>query len=87
MNLYLMFDFYDSRMYPEGCKKKESEVFLTLVDENNKILTKFLTSDLYDGMNFIEVENMSKGKYIVDINVFWDEVDVKDYTFRIYAPK
>ena len=32
------------------------------------------------------MDNLKKGTYTVDINVFWTDQDIRDYTFRIYAP-
>ena len=33
------------------------------------------------------MDNLKKGTYTVDINVFWTDQDIRDYTFRIYAPQ
>ena len=32
------------------------------------------------------MDNLKKGTYKVDINVLWTDQDIRDYTFRIYAP-
>ena len=85
-SLYLMFDFYNPRMYPVGCKTEESDVFITVLDSDSKALAKFMTSDLYQGMNHLQMDNLKKGTYKVDINVLWTDQDIRDYTFRIYAP-
>ena len=75
--------FYNSRMYPRGCKARATTAIMWVRDSSNSCLCATYVYD-WNLMNGCEAA-YSAGTYTVEIQMNWQEVDVPDLTLRVVA--
>lgn len=80
---YFGVDFYNPRMYAEGCRNGSTSADVMII-LNGKRLSSF---KVYDTNNYGYLRNTwTAGKYQVVVSPSWLPNDVRDYAFRTFLP-
>jgi hypothetical protein len=75
--------YYGRGNYPKVCKTQYTTSYLNLTDSTG-YLVEFEALDTYDFYN-IHNKTLPQGKYTLQVETYWGDYDVRDYTVRIYA--
>eukprot|EP00347_Sterkiella_histriomuscorum_P009273 403341839 len=83
---YMGIDYYSSRMYPPGCKTKNTMGQMIISYNGSMILNSRMDTQDDDYYSFLKAK-WRAGKYTVFYRTTqWDKNDVKDFGFRTYFP-
>jgi hypothetical protein len=80
---YVGVEYYSPRMYPDFCHNYTVGV-MTLLSSSGTIISMTFTSD-FELFNYFEFEYLQAGSYILLIQNFYDDKDVRDFTARSYS--
>jgi hypothetical protein len=81
--IYIGLEYYNSRMYPIGCHNY-TYGHITLLTPQGAIISSTYTDDSTT-YNYIELDFLDIGSYVIIVKNFFDDNDVKDFTVRVYA--
>lgn len=83
MNGFFGVDFYNPRMYPDGCRTSSSSADVTIIKDGKRVYS----FKAYDYQNYGYVrDDWTPGNYQVIIQASWLSGDVRDYAFRTFLP-
>jgi hypothetical protein len=80
---YVGVEYYSPRMYPDNCHNYTVGV-MSLLSSAGTIISMTFTSD-FELFNYFEFEYLQAGSYMLLIQNFYDNQDVKDFTARSYS--
>jgi hypothetical protein len=76
-------EFYNTRLYPWGCKYGETSGNMVLRDLNTQYTSTWIGD--WSGMNAYHA-TLDAGTYYIDINnIDWSSIDVQDYSIRVVS--
>jgi hypothetical protein len=81
--LYISADFYDPRMYANGCGVNGAGGSLTLYQGSTQLASASVQN--YIGYGYIYMNPLNAGTYTIKFQPQWESISVRDYTIQVYA--